>query len=150
MKIMHGHLKNPVEIGMSGALSTARDPAEVIEQLSLAPGKFRVILNWAGELPEGHRASGIVEHTFEVTVSHNRGLLLMKGLNVFEPRGDQKPLMTLSGMVRDHLRTLCFPNGVTNVTLTYGGTVPVQVDGTNIDAFTQTWRLKASLPAALT
>lgn len=150
MKQIHEHLVPFVETASKGYLSIARDPLEIIEQLGQAPGRFRCILHWAGEAPapDTHKDSGIVTHTFQIIVSHNRGLSIVKGANLFLARGNDKPLMTLCGDVRDLLRTLRFPKDVTSVTLAYAGTEPVAVDGTQIDAYTQTWQLTAALPSA--
>lgn len=148
LKLIEAHLRQFVEVAEKGYLSIARDPLEIIEQLGQAPGRFRTILNWAGESPQGHKTSGIVRHTFQVIVSHNRGLSIIKGLNLTTGRAGDKPLITLCGNVRDLLRTLRFPDGVTSISLEYGGTEPIAVDGTQIDAFTQTWTLIAALPAA--
>lgn len=148
MQRIYEHLTPFVQTAEKGFLSIARDPLEIIEQLGQAPGRFRVILNWAGEKPvEGtHRDTGVVVHEFNVVVSHNRGLGIIKGGNLFLARGDDKPLITLCGNVRDLLRSLRFPARVTDEILTYAGTDPVAVDGTQIDAFNQTWRLTAALP----
>jgi len=147
MRQIHEALTPFVETAKKGYLSIARDPLEIIEQLGQAPGRFRAILSWGGEKPEGHRASGIVTHTFLIVVSHNRGLSILKGENLFLARGDDDSLVVLNAEVRDLLRALRFPNLITDRTLTYGGTEPVAVDGTQIDAFTQTWTLRATLPS---
>jgi len=139
-----------VETAQKGHLSIARDPLEIIEQLGQAPGRFRAILSWGGEKPEGHRASGIVTHTLQLVVSHNRGLSILKGENLFLARGDDASLVRLCGQIRELMRALRFPAKITDERLTYAGTEPVAVDGTQIDAFTQTWTLRATLPPANT
>ena len=146
LRTIERHLTPFVTVAEKGFLSIARDPLEIFEQLGQAPGRFRTILNWAGEQPAGHKDSGIVKHTFQVVVSHNRGLSVLKGLNLGTARADDKPLYALSGSVRDLLRSLRFPDEVTSTALEYGGTEPNAVDGTMIDAVTQTWTLIATLP----
>jgi hypothetical protein len=147
MQRIYDSLKPVVEQNLKGHLSIARDPLEVIEQLGQSPGSFRAILNWAGEAPTGHKDSGIVIHSIQITVSHNRGLSIIRGSNLFLGRGDNPALVVLSDQVRRLMRRLRFPNQVTSVTLEYGGTDPVGVDGSMIDAFTQTWRLTAAVPS---
>ena len=148
MRQIHEALTPFVETAKKGYLSIARDPFEIIEQLGQAPGRFRAILSWGGEKLEGHRASGIVTHTLQVVVSHNRGLSILKGENLFLARGDDDSLVQLNGEVRDLLRGLRFPVKITDERLTYAGTEPVAVDGTQLDAFTQTWTIRATLPPA--
>jgi hypothetical protein len=152
MQMIFEQLKPFVEIAEKGYLSIARDPLDIIEQLGEAPGRFRVILNWAGEkkAPNTHRDSGIVVHDFQVVVSANRGLHILKGANLFLPRASQgtKPLIQQVGEMRELMRQLRFPDGITSQILDYQGTEPVAVDGTQIDAFTQTWQLTATLPSA--
>ena len=150
LKRLYTELWPFVEVHAKGHLSIARDPYEVIELLGQAPGSFRVILNWTGEhlAPDTNRDTGVVVHEFQVTVSHNRGLSIISGASAFIPDrpGEDKTLVALTVIVRDKLRGLRFPGGVTDEVLTYVGTEPVAVDKTPLDAFTQTWTLMAILP----
>lgn len=151
MKRMYDELKPFVEVHAKGHLSVARDPLEIIELLGTGPGTFRVILNWAGErlAPGTHRDSGVVVHEFTVTVSHNRGLSILPGQSAFVlARGEGKTLVALNAIVREKMRGLRFPDGVTDQILTYQGTEPIVADEKPIDAFTQTWNLTAILPPA--
>lgn len=132
---------------MNGIFSRAADPFEVIELLGESPGKFRVILMWAGEEPAGEsRRSGIVESKFTITVSNNRGLPLMKGANLSLPRGTTTPLMGRVAAVRDHLRVMTLPVEVTSGQLEYLGATPVKYEGAPLDAYELNFNTYAALP----
>jgi hypothetical protein len=150
MQRIYGALKPFVEEHARGHLSIARDPYEMLELLGQAPGSFHCMLLWTGDKAFGDRYSGIVNHEFHVTVSHNRGLSLLRGESMYlgnVPRGhDDKPLVALLAIVRDKLWAMEFPDRVTDRKLIYVGTDPVVIDNTPIDAFTMTWTLRAVLP----
>jgi hypothetical protein len=138
-----------VVINQGGHLSVARDPLDIIELLGEGAGTFRVIIAWNGEKPQGHKYSGIVEHEWRVVISQNRGLPHLSGSGLFLGRNDGAPtLVAQASRVRELLRSLRFPDRITEKILTYAGTEADAVNGQLIDSFTQTWRLIAALPPA--
>ena len=76
LKQIHAHLTPFVEVAQKGYLSIARDPLEITELLGEAPGRFRAILNWAGEKTTGDHRSGIVTHEFTIVVSQSQDCVL--------------------------------------------------------------------------
>ena len=148
--ILSGLLRPWIEQEQHGLFSIAPDPFAVIELLAEAPGKFRTILCWQGEEPMGDHRSGIVKHTFRVTVSHNRGLPFLRGASLSAPLPGTRPLMEIASTVRDFLRTLTIADERTSHLLEYAGCTPVTVDAEGktyqLDAYELTFKVIAALP----
>ena len=102
-----------------GYLSLAGDPGDVLEALVDGPSTFRVVLHWAGDKDNTEQAlGGIVDNTFEVWLLKSKGLRLKPGEHLI--RGNP-PFLKLLSDLRAQIRSLEFPEEVTNRYLLYKG-----------------------------
>jgi hypothetical protein len=121
---------------LGGVFSRARDPFEVIELLSNAPGKFRVIFADLGDEKAGEaKRPAFVTCAYTVTLSMNRGLPMIKGSAISLPReGGAPSLLAMCDTIADWLRGLTLPDG-TSGHLDYQGRDPVKYEGVTLDAY---------------
>lgn len=147
---LFGLIKTDLQaIGGGILVSIARDPWEVQELLAEAPGRFRVIMCWDGEDTIDDHRTGLVAHKFRFIVSQNRGLPVIKGLNLSVGRAGDPALMTLANTVRDRLRTISFPDNKTSILLQYQGSDLVKVETGGMSLNLDAYELRFRFPAAI-
>jgi hypothetical protein len=102
-----------------GYLTLAGDPGEVLEALVDGPNTFRVVLHWVGDEDNTEQAlGGIVDNTFEVWLLKNKGMRIKPG--EFLIKGNP-PFLSLLSDLRAEIRSLEFPEDVTNRYFLYRG-----------------------------
>ena len=131
-----------------GAVSIAADPWNVLEILGTRPGGFRVVVLWAGDKKRGeHEEAGVVDHNVQIVTSMGRALTREPGQHLADGASGAEPLYKLIGELRETLRGLQFPDGVTEGALNYLGTDSFTTpEGLAIDAYVSTFQLGAYLP----
>ena len=131
-----------------GTLSIAADPWNVLEILGTRPGGFRVVVLWAGDKKRGeHEEAGVVDHSFQIVTGMGRALTREPGLHLADGASGAEPLYKLIGELREVLRGLQFPDGVTEGALNYLGTDSFTTpEGLAIDSYVSTFQLGAYLP----
>ena len=129
-----------------GYLSLAGDPGEVIEALTDAPGSFRVVLSWAGDDDQtGQALGGIVDNTFEVWLIKAKGLRIKPGEHLIK---GEPPFLKLLSDLREELRSLEFPEEVTNCYLLYKGAKQFEPE-LALQMPTVGWKMTFELTSAL-
>lgn len=130
-----------------GELSIARDPIEPLEILTQAPGKFLVILHWAGDDQVGDQdAEAIGNNAIEIYVGRGLGLTSVPQQALLINRPGGPGLLRLVNDVRARVLSLGFPQDDTLETLAYGGAQAVTLpNGVALAAYKFTVRLQAEI-----
>lgn len=133
--------------GQKGLLSVASDPWNFLELLAESPAGWRCVLHWHGDNNETpDTPAAFLKNEFHLGVTCNLGLTATPGEQIAKKRAGGTPsLLSLVGLTRARLRSLVFPDGVAESSVTYLGCVPVVLpDGTPLAAY----RLRFSLMTA--
>lgn len=131
-----------------GLLSVASDPYNFLELLAQAPSGWCCILhshsdsNTTQEIPD----AAFLANEIHVGVTCNLGLTATPGEQIAKKRpGGAPSLLELVGLTRDRMRSMVFPDGVTDGAFTYLGRDPVVLpEGVPLAAY----RLRFSLMTA--
>jgi hypothetical protein len=95
---------------LKGTISIAKDPEDMIRQLTVSPSTFRAIFMWPGYAPNANAAHGVTTDRLEVVIQVAAGLHVDESQYLTTSRPGATPsLMELISDYEQRIRALRFP-----------------------------------------
>lgn len=131
---------------LGGSVSIASERFNALELMQQQPGALRVIVSYGGWKKRGdYEETAAVDHTFKFCISTARILTAIAGDGMIVPVAGKTPLFELTDKLGARLRSVEFPDGVTECTLDLIECSEVTTpEGTRVDAYEITASLGAT------
>jgi hypothetical protein len=95
---------------LKGQITIAKDPEDLLRQLTVSPSTFRAIFMWPGYAPNANAAHGVVTDRLEVVIQVAAGLHVDEAQHLTVSRPGATPsLMELISDYEQRIRALRFP-----------------------------------------